>query len=143
MNNSMQAQRLEAAIGVATASRRLALQAKRDAGEPRNPARARLGMEEAFKTATRNAHAYDLIFKLLEKEVRLERARASFPVKHKARKIADRIIDISVGVGLISAAAPGLAAALVLLRYPEPVIQITAVMGVAVALARAVITARK
>ena len=134
---------ITAAIDAATRARREALERKREAGEPRKPATARPGMERQFEKAAQDAKAFEYSLKLLENEERTKRALARFPRKRKLEKIADHAVNAAIGFGLASLAALGLASAFVLLRLPEPAVQVTAVVGVGVALARTVIEARK
>lgn len=114
------------------------LQQKRAAGDPRAPMRARPGQETAFEKAEADIAAADFILKLLEMEERRERARALYEMKRKAVKTADALLDGFIVFGLASAAMLGLGAAAVLLNFPSPVVQATAIAGVGVALARAV-----
>ena len=73
----------------------------------------------------------ELILKLLAMEaLRTE--------KRKAVKAVDALLDGFIIFGLASAAMLGVAAAAVLLNAPSPVVQATAIIGVGVALARAV-----
>lgn len=114
------------------------LQQKRATGAPRAPMRARPGQEAAFEKAEADIAAADFILKLLEMEERRERARALYKMKRKAINAADTLLDGFIIFGLASAAMLGLGAAAVLLNYPDPIIQVTALVGVGVALARAV-----
>lgn len=114
------------------------LRQKRTAGDPRAPMRAKPGQEAAFEKAETGLAAADFILKLLEAEERRERARAVAGVKRKAVKTTDALLDGAIIFGLASAAMLGVAAASVLLRLPDPVVQATAIIGVGVALARAV-----
>ena len=114
------------------------LQQKRAAGDPRAPMRAKPGREAAFEKAEAGLAAADFILKTLEAEERQERARAVAGLKRKAVKTADALLDGAIVFGLASAAMLGVAAAAVALRLPDPVVQATAIIGVGVALARAV-----
>lgn len=114
------------------------LRQKRAAGDPRAPMRAKPGQEATFEKAETGLAAADFFLKLLEAEERRERARAVTGVKRKAVKTADALLDGAIIFGLASAAMLGVAAVSVLLRLPDPVVQATAIVGVAVALARAV-----
>lgn len=114
------------------------LQQKRAAGDPRAPMRARPGQEEAFAKVETDLSTADFILKLLETEERRERARALYEMKRKTVKTADALLDGFIIFGLASAAMLGLGAAAVLLSFPDPVIQVTALAGVGVALTRAV-----
>ena len=104
---------------------------KRAVGDPRAPMRARPGQEEAFEKVEANLARAELILKLLAMEaLRTE--------KRKAVKAVDALLDGFIIFGLASAAMLGVAAAAVLLNAPSPVVQATAIIGVGVALARAV-----
>lgn len=111
--------------------RRELLRQKRAVGDPRAPMRARPGQEEAFERVEANLARAELILKLLAMEaLRTE--------KRKAVKAVDALLDGFIIFGLASAAMLGVAAAAVLLNAPSPVVQATAIIGVGVALARAV-----
>ena len=111
--------------------RRELLRQKRAVGDPRAPMRARPGQEEAFEKVEANLARAELILKLLAMEaLRTE--------KRKAVKAVDALLDGFIIFGLASAAMLGVAAAAVLLNAPSPVVQATAIIGVGVALARAV-----
>lgn len=110
--------------------RRELLRQKRAVGDPRAPMRARPGQEEAFEKVETNLARADFILKFLEMEA-LRKA------KRKAVRTADALLDGFIVFGLASAAMLGVAAA-VLLNAPSPVVQATAIIGVGVALARAV-----
>ena len=111
--------------------RRELLRQKRTVGDPRAPMRARPGQEEAFEKVEANLARAELILKLLAMEaLRTE--------KRKAVKAVDALLDGFIIFGLASAAMLGLGAAAVLLNCPDPIIQVTALVGVGVALARAV-----
>ena len=111
--------------------RRELLRQKRAVGNPRAPMRARPGQEEAFEKVETNLARADFILKFLEMEA-LRKA------KRKAVRTADALLDGFIVFGLASAAMLGVAAAAVLLNAPSPVVQATAIIGVGVALARAV-----
>lgn len=111
--------------------RRELLRQKRAVGDPRAPMRARPGQEEAFEKVEANLARAAFILDYLEKEERRRRAR-------KAVKAVDALLDGFIIFGLASAAMLGVAAAAVLLNAPSPVVQATAIIGVGVALARAV-----
>ena len=111
--------------------RRELLRQKRTVGDPRAPMRARPGQEEAFEKVEANLARAELILKLLAMEaLRTE--------KRKAVKAVDALLDGFIIFGLASAAMLRVAAAAVLLNAPSPVVQATAIIGVGVALARAV-----
>lgn len=111
--------------------RRELLRQKRAVGDPRAPMRARPGQEEAFEKVEENLAKAAFILDILEKEGRRTVAR-------KAVKAVDALLDGFIIFGLASAAMLGVAAAAVLLNAPSPVVQATAIIGVGVALARAV-----
>lgn len=111
--------------------RRELLRQKRTVGDPRAPMRARPGQEEAFEKVEVNLARAEFILAFLEKEERRTVAR-------KAVKAVDALLDGFIIFGLASAAMLGVAAAAVLLNAPSPVVQATAIIGVGVALARAV-----
>ena len=111
--------------------RRELLRQKRTVGDPRAPMRARPGQEEAFEKVETNLARAEFILAFLEKEERRMVAR-------KAVKAVDALLDGFIIFGLASAAMLGVAAAAVLLNAPSPVVRATAIIGVGVALARAV-----
>ena len=111
--------------------RRELLRQKRAVGDPRAPMRARPGQEEAFEKVEANLAGVELILKFLE----MKNLRTA---KRKAVKAVDALLDGFIVFGLTSAAMLGVAAAAVLLNAPSPVVQATAIIGVGVALARAV-----
>lgn len=136
MTNRKHAQRLELAITWAEGARRAALRRVKAAGHPWHPTKAREGWEAEFLAGKKDAQALELV--LIELKARRREDRAE-----EALRFADRALDAFIGVGLASLATLGLAAAFVLLRLPEPAVQVAAVAGVGVALARTVIAARK
>lgn len=111
--------------------RRELLRQKRAVGDPRAPMRARPGQEEAFERVEANLARAAFILKFLA----MEALRAE---RRKAVKAVDALLDGFIVFGLASAAMLGVAAAAVLLNAPSPVVQATAIIGVGVALARAV-----
>lgn len=133
---------IERALGITIRGRREAAARRYNAGERRNPFQAKEGHERAFVEAGRDVQAYDLILNLLEKEVKLERAREAFPRKQKARKIANLALDFLVLSGLFCVAMLGPAAVLVLLGVGSPMAEVAACLGVCTALAWAA-TSRK
>ena len=118
--------------------RRELLRQKRAVGDPRAPMRARPGQEEAFEKVEANLAKAAFILDYLEKGERRERAEAVLKLKRRAVRTADALLDGLIIFGLASAAMLGVAAAAVLLNAPSPVVQATAIIGVGVALARAV-----
>lgn len=131
-------QELQTAIGEMLVARRNAACRKRDAGDPRNPFQAKIGLEREFYEASQSVRTYDLILKLLENETKREALKRMRPARVKITKAVDRMVDIYVGAGLIALATLGFAAAFVLLRLPLPAVQAAAFIGVALALAYAV-----
>ena len=127
-------QELQTAIGEMLVARRNAAYRKRDAGDPRNPFRAKLGMEREFYEASQSVRTYDLILKLLENEAKREALKRTKPI---ARAV-DRMASIYTVAGLIALATLGFGAAFVLLRLPIPAVQAAAIIGVALSLAYAV-----
>lgn len=111
--------------------RRELLRQKRTVGDPRAPMRARPGQEEAFEKVETNLARAEFILAFLEKEERRMVAR-------KAVKAVDALLDGFLAFGFSLLAMLGVAAAAVLLNAPSPVVQATAIIGVGVALARAV-----
>ena len=111
--------------------RRELLRQKRTVGDPRAPMRARPGQEEAFEKVEENLAKAAFILDILEKEGRRTVAR-------KAVKAVDALLDGFLVFGFSLLAMLGVAAAAVLLNTPSPVVQATAIIGVGVALARAV-----
>ena len=120
-------------------ARRNAAYRKRDAGDPRNPFQAKIGLEREFYEASQSVRTYDLILKLLENETKRETLKRMRPARVKITKAVDRMVDIYVGAGLIALATLGFAAALLLMRCPVPAVSVTAFIGVAVSLGWAVI----
>ena len=116
--------------------RRELLRQKRAVGDPRAPMRARPGKEEAFEKVEADLATADFILKLLENEER--RARAEAVLKRRAVRAVDVLLDGAIIFGLASASMLGVAALAVLLNFPSAVVQVTAVVGVGIALARAV-----
>lgn len=114
------------------------LRQKRAVGDPRAPMRARPGWEAQFEKVEADLAAAGFILKLLEKEERRERAEAVLRLKGQAIRAADVLLDGAIVFGLAAVAALGFAAAAVLLNFPDPIVQATALVGVGVALARAV-----
>ena len=100
--------------------------------------RARPGQEEAFEKVEENLAKAAFILDYLEKGERRERAEAVLKLKRRAVRTADALLDGLIIFGLASAAMLGVAAAAVLLNAPSPVVQATAIIGVGVALARAI-----
>lgn len=130
---------LKTAIGATVIARRNAAARLRDAGDPRNPFQAKIGLEREFYEASQSVRTYDLILKLLENETKREALKRMRPARVKITKAVDRMVDIYVGAGLIALATLGFAAALLLMRCPVPAVSVTAFIGVAVSLGWAVI----
>lgn len=118
--------------------RRELLRQKRTVGDPRAPMRARPGQEETFEKVETDLAMTEFFLKLLENEERRERAEALLKLKRKAVRAADVLLDGAIVFGLASAAMLGVGAVAVLLNFPDAVVQVTALVGVGVALARAV-----
>lgn len=129
---------LKAAVSAAKAARHNALCRKRAAGDPRNPFMAKAGMELEFYQADRNVRACALILKLLEKETDREAWRKAQPARKRIKRFLGQGLCLLIGTGLAALSAMGFAAAFTLLRFPSPVIQAAAVIGVSAALVRAV-----
>ena len=104
-------QELQTAIGEMLVARRNAAYRKRDAGDPRNPFQAKIGLEREFYEASQSVRTYDLILKLLENETKREALKRMRPARVKITKAVDRMVDIYVGAGLIALATLGFAAA--------------------------------
>lgn len=133
---------LARAIGWATNYRRVALRMKRDFGNPRNPNAASPGSEKEFADARDDVRALDLILKLLDKEAQRERRERmrgldikTAPLRRKVARVLERALDVLICVGLCLLGTLGIAA-LAALRYPDTVVRITAVAGVAYIIAR-------
>lgn len=124
----------QAAVNLAQSARRNAAYRRRDAGDPRNPFRAKAGREQEFLEATQSARTYGLILKLLEKEAR----RRAWAMTKPARDGIGRVTAIFIRAGEITLATLGMAAAFTLLGLPAPAIQAAAIIGVSVALAWAI-----
>lgn len=129
---------LQTAIGEISLARYKAAVRKKEAGNPRNPFKALPGREEEFYSAAQSVRQYDLILKLLEKEARREIKVEVKRIKVKISRILDRALDFYVGAGIVALATLGFAAAFQLMNAPSPVTQAAAIIGVCVALARAV-----
>lgn len=130
---------LKTAIGATVIARRNAAARLREAGNPRDPFQAKIGLEREFYEASQSVRTYDLILKLLENETKREALKRMRPARVKITKAVDRMVDIYVGAGLIALATLGFAAALLLMRCPVPAVSVTAFIGVAVSLGWAVI----
>ena len=122
---------MQEARGFMEELRRELLRQKRAVGDPRAPMRARPGQEEAFEKVETNLARAEFILAFLEKEERRMVAR-------KAVKAVDALLDGFLAFGFSLLAMLGVAAAAVLLNAPSPVVRATAIIGVGVALARAV-----
>lgn len=127
-----------AAVSSTMVARRNAALRKRDAGDPRNPFRAKPGREQEFFEAAQSVRACDIILKLLENEMRREAHERTRPIRVKITRFIDRVMDFYIAVGLIALATLGFAAAFVLFRLPVPAVQAAAFIGVALALAYAI-----
>ena len=89
-------QELQTAIGEMLVARRNAAYRKRDAGDPRNPFQAKIGLEREFYEASQSVRTYDLILKLLENETKREALKRMRPARVKITKAVDRMVDIYV-----------------------------------------------
>ena len=127
---------LKRATGLIIRARRAAAFQRRDAGEPRNPAKAKPGQEKAFQEAGESVRAYDAILDLVEKEAKAERARALLLHKRKIERFADNALNFLIGFGITAVAALGISAALLLLRGPDALTRGAAFVGVAFILTR-------
>lgn len=127
---------VNAAIAWAEDARRAALQRERQAGEPRSPGRPRPGREAEFQAARADAATLDTIVKELKTARLIGQAR-------RAVRLADRALDILVGVGLVGLAVLGLAALAAVLGYPDTVVRVAALGALGAALARTVIAGRR
>lgn len=123
---------LKTAIGATVIARRNAAARLREAGNPRDPFRALLGMEQQFFEAAQSVRSYDLVLNLLEREVKRE-------ARKRAGRTAQSAAAFLITAGLIILATLGFAAALLLMRCPVPAVSVTAFIGVAVSLGWAVI----
>ena len=88
-------QELQTAIGEMLVARRNAAYRKRDAGDPRNPFQAKIGLEREFYEASQSVRTYDLILKLLENETKREALKRMRPARVKITKAVDRMVDIA------------------------------------------------
>ena len=130
-------QKLEIAWVWARNTRLEAIRQKRENfAASRNPFKAQSGKEAEFERADQDIQALDVI--LSEIEDAHARARGE-RVKRKFFRLRDLILVF----GLASLATLGFAAVCITVRTPDPVIQASAVVGVALSLAWAVKTARK
>lgn len=129
---------LQTAIGDIMVAKHKAACRKRDAGDPRNPFRALPGREDEFYSAAQSVRKYDLILKLLEKEARRTVRMEAKRIKAKIARFIDKTLDFYVCAGIVALGTLGFAAAFQLLKAPEPVTQAAAIIGVAVALGRAI-----
>lgn len=130
-------QKLEAAWWWARNTRIAALHQKREhLAAPRNPFKARPGMDADFERANRDIAALDTILGAIEDAHAKARGEA---VKHKAL----RLRDMALIFGLASLATLGIAAVCITVGAPDPITQTSAVIATALSLAWAVKTARK
>ncbi len=130
-------QKLEAAWWWARNTRIAALRQKREhLAAPRNPFKARPGMDADFERANRDIAALDTILGAIEDAHAKARGEA---VKHTAL----RLRDMALIFGLASLATLGIAAVCITVGAPDPITQASAVIATALSLAWAVKTARK
>ncbi len=111
-----------------------ALRLKRDAGDPHNPFCAKSGQEAEYYKAIQNVQACDLILKALKKEEKHEAWKKAQTLKKKAKHLFFCVMDVFVVSGLTALACMGIAAVVMLLQFPNPVIQAAAVIGASAAL---------
>lgn len=122
----------ERAMELALRARREAAAREYEAGERRNPFKAKAGREAEFEEARLDVRGYDVLLELLTKEMQRRKREES-----RARKVAEEVIDFLTIFGMETLAALGFAAAFLLLAAPEPIVKALAALGVGVALARA------
>ena len=91
-----------------------------------------------FATASQEAETLGYILKLLEKEARRTVRMEARRIKAKIARFIDKTLDFYVCAGIVALGTLGFAAAFQLLKAPEPVTQAAAIIGVAVALGRAI-----
>lgn len=124
----------KSAISLIENARFNALRAKRDAGDPHNPFCAQSGRESEYYKAAQSAQTYDLILKVLKKEKKHEACKKAQTLKKKAKHLFFCVMDVFVVAGLTALACMGIAAVVMLLQFPNPVIQAAAVIGASAAL---------
>lgn len=105
-----------------------------------NPFKARPGQEEAFEQSWDASLALDTILGELEEAHATARLEG---VKRTASRFQDLAAEFLFWFGLTCLAALGPAAACVMARAPDPILQAAAVAGIALSLALAAKTARK
>lgn len=110
---------LKRALALVVSRRRTALIVKRQAGDPRNPFRAKYGEEQTFAYASQEAATLLYILKVLETQAARECARRAWPY-------IDRALDILVAFGLIALGILGVAAVCIVAGAPDPVTRATA-----------------
>lgn len=121
-------QKLEAAWWWARNTRIAALRQKREhLAAPRNPFKARPGMEADFEQVNRDITALDTILGAIE-DAHAEARREA--VKRKAL----RLRDAALVFGLASLATLGVAAAFITVGAPDPITQASAVIGTSLSL---------
>ncbi len=134
-------EKIEIAWAWARRVRRAAIRARRDEhAAERDPFRARPGHEAAFEEAGEAIRALDTI--LGELEAAHTEARRE-DVRRTAAQFRDLAADFLFGFGLMCLAALGPAAACVMAGATDPIIQASAVAGIALSLAMAAKTARR
>ena len=134
-------QKLESAWAWARDARLAAIQRKREhLAVPCDPFEVRPGLEAEFEKNDRDIRALDTILNTLEDaHTQARRAR----MKRKAVHLRDTAADFIFGFGLAALGTLGLAATCITAKAPGPVVQASAVVGIALSLAWAVKTARK
>ena len=130
-------QKFESAWVWARDARLAALRQKREhLAAPRNPFKARPGMEADFERVNRDITALDTILGVIEDAHAKARREA---VKRKAL----RLRDMALVFGLVSLATLGIAAVFITVGAPDPITQASAVIGTSLSLGWALKTAWK
>lgn len=124
----------KSAISLTEDVRLNALRIKRDAGDPHNPFYAKSGQEAEYYKATQSIQTCDLILKVLKKEKKHEAWKKARTLKKKAKHLFFCVMDVFVVAGLTALACMGIAAVVMLLKFPNPVIQAASVIGASAAL---------
>ena len=121
-------QKLESAWAWARDARLAALRQKREhLAAPRNPFKARPGMEADYEQVNRDITALDTILGTIE-DAHAEARREA--VKRKALQLR----DVALAFGLASLATLGIAAACITVGAPDPITQASAVIGTSLSL---------
>lgn len=129
-------QKFESAWAWARDARIAALRQKREhLAAPRNPFKARPGMEADFERVNRDILALDTILGMIEDAHALERMKET---RSKATRLRNLITDFIFGFGMAALQSLGLAAVCITVKAPDPIVQATAIIGVGYSLARSV-----